>query len=381
MGLAERKVKQRIGYDPRNLTWSNDKDRFSFKHMTALGWDDSKGIGKDQQGNRNHIAVAQKLDNSGIGMGRARKEGEDLSAGAGQAGAGLADVLARLAAAKSASASANPSPAPSHEASPAPESSPGPSAVRNKIASRQKHLRSKRMATSNATALAEILGVPASSLPASPAASTPASAPESPAESGASTPTEDSDARTSYETISTSTVSVSDYFRQKLREKALARQAASGSATPLPSMPEGSLAVVKDEVKVAVGGVAWEGSKMAFAEVTEEVVLGDLGADAPAIPSEKKEKKSKGKGKSKSEGASPSTPDEASDDAAAAPSDKEEKRRRKEEKRARKEEKAAKKAAKAEKRASGSDDAAAGDKKKRKRDEGEDGERKRKSRS
>jgi Pin2-interacting protein X1 len=58
-------------------------------------------------------------------------------------------------------------------------------------------------------------------------------------------------------------MSVADYFRQKLREKALARHAASGATAEL---PENSLARVKDEVKVDVGGVKWEGSRVTFGQ-------------------------------------------------------------------------------------------------------------------
>jgi Pin2-interacting protein X1 len=88
---------ERIGHDPRNLTWSNDTNRFSYKHMTALGWTDKSGLGgSNLSGDPNHIAVVRKLDNGGIGTARARKEGEELSAGAGQAGRGLEDVLKRL---------------------------------------------------------------------------------------------------------------------------------------------------------------------------------------------------------------------------------------------------------------------------------------------
>lgn len=127
---------ERIGYDPRNLSWSEDKNRFSVQHMSNLGWKENTGLGKDQSGNANHIAVVRKIDNGGIGMGRLRKEGQELSAGAGQAGAGLEDVLKRLAERKSASASASATPSvsaqPSPVASPAP--SPGPSVLRNKIA-------------------------------------------------------------------------------------------------------------------------------------------------------------------------------------------------------------------------------------------------------
>lgn len=89
---------ERIGHDPRNLTWSDDKDRFSYKHMSNLGWNANSGIGgSDLSGNPNHIVVARKLDNSGIGMGRAKREGDDAASGAGQAGQGLDAVLRRLA--------------------------------------------------------------------------------------------------------------------------------------------------------------------------------------------------------------------------------------------------------------------------------------------
>lgn len=128
MGLSERKVKrewsygsqktcdlltpflERIGADPRNLSWAGNTDRFSYKHLSNLGWSGS-GLGSGGDGNPNHIAVARKVDNGGIGMGRARKEGEDNAAGAGQAGRGLEDVLRRLASATN-SPSASPSPAP-----------------------------------------------------------------------------------------------------------------------------------------------------------------------------------------------------------------------------------------------------------------------------
>ena len=98
--------------------------------MTALGWNDAKGLGSSGDGNPNHIAVVHKLDNGGIGMSRARKEGDNNAAGAGQAGRGLEDVLKRLAAAASASPSPAPSPAPESPA----ESSDKEVKKRNKIA-------------------------------------------------------------------------------------------------------------------------------------------------------------------------------------------------------------------------------------------------------
>ncbi|WVQ82492.1 hypothetical protein IAT38_004621 [Cryptococcus sp. DSM 104549] len=295
MGLAERKVKQRIGNDPRNLTWSGDKDRFSYKHMTALGWKDNTGLGSDASGNPNHIAVVRKSDNGGIGMARQIKEGGDLAAGAGQAGQGLEEVLRRLAA----SASASPSPAPVVEAEEKPKAP-----MRNKIASRQRHLASKRMASSDPKALAEILGVSVSSLPSTPRAG-------SPSDSAASTPApeekpaaEAGDERTSDEVVATSKLSVSDYFRQKMREKMLARQAAAGGA----SSSEGVKLEVKEEdlpasslerlgesstLRKPVGGTAWEGEKMTFKE--EVKVEFDPSDSTAAIPKEesKAEKKAR----------------------------------------------------------------------------------------
>jgi len=129
--------------------------------------------------------------------------------------------------------------------------------------------------------------VPISSLPASPAASSPATPAESsPEPTGASS--DPNSERTAEEPVKTSTLSVTDYFRQKMKEKMLARQAAAGGAE-VASMPEGSLAVIKEEKKVDIGGVAWEGSKMEFKE--EVVELADLGAEAgPSVKVEEEVK-------------------------------------------------------------------------------------------
>ncbi|BEI98737.1 hypothetical protein CcaverHIS631_0310360 [Cutaneotrichosporon cavernicola] len=401
MGLAERKVKQRIGLDPRNLSWSEDKTRFSVQHMANLGWKDNTGLGKDASGNANHIAVVRKLDNGGIGMLRVQKEGKELSAGAGQAGAGLEDVLKRLAA-RSASASGTVTPSAQPSLVPSPVSSPGPSVVRNKISSRQRHLASKRMASQDPVAMAAILGVPVSSLP-TPSASAPTSGASTPASEETPEPAsrdENGDPqRDALETVTTSTLSVADYFRQKLREKMLQRQA-SGSATP--TMSEGSLAVPKEEVKVDVGGVAWEGSKMSFGENAEEVALGDLGADAPAVNAENKDteaKKARKEAKRAAKESAESTPAASASESTRATSEstpalsdkearkaeKEAKKREKQEKRLKKEEKAAKKAEKAAKKADkearkADKEVKEGKEKKRKRDD-EDGEDSKKRKS
>ncbi|KAK4687672.1 Pin2-interacting protein X1, partial [Tremellales sp. Uapishka_1] len=313
MGLSERKQKQKIGNDPRNLGWSNDSSRFSYKHMTNLGWTDKSGIGgSDLSGNPNHIAVARKLDNSGIGVGRARKEGEELSSGAGQAGRGLEDVLKRLAAAAAVSAPSTPEGLEEEGSASSGDVEMVEVAtevavkiiapVPRRNASRARHLLSKKMASQSPAALAEILGVPVSSLPSSPSpsistSSTPVASTSTPlpaVEADDGNPKRDAE-----EIISTSTLSVGDYFRQKLREKMLARQAASGPSTPL---PETSLALLKETPNVAIGGAGWEGSKVTFQE--EQVELGDLSGEVEE-KLERKKKDRKGK-KAKVESEEPS---------------------------------------------------------------------------
>ncbi|ORX37359.1 hypothetical protein BD324DRAFT_444260 [Kockovaella imperatae] len=259
MGLSERKNKQRIGLDPRNLTWSNDTSRFSYQHLKSLGWSSSSGIGgSGLDGNPNHIAVVKKLDNGGIGMARARKEGDDNAAGAGPAGRNFEDVLKRL-------AGNSPSESPSGASTPVEQAV---EKKRNKIASRQKHLQSKRLASSSPAALAEILGVPVSSLPASPLQSTPTTpAPvDTPSPATPSDPTEPE--RTVEEGISKSTLSVSDYFRQKMRDKMKARQGMSGDSPGPPAEP------------LALKGTdPWEGSRTTF----EETESGEGSSSSPAV--------------------------------------------------------------------------------------------------
>lgn len=118
------------------------------------------------------------------------------------------------------------------------------------------------------------MGVPISSLPSSPSP-----APATPTETTPEPAVDHDDGRTAEEPVKTSNLSVTDYFRQKMREKMLARQAAvsaHGEQQPAEE-PKYSLANVKEEKKVAIGGVGWEGSKVNFNEEVK-VELGDLGA-------------------------------------------------------------------------------------------------------
>jgi Pin2-interacting protein X1 len=116
--------------------------------------------------------------------------------------------------------------------------------------------------------MAEILGIPVSQVPTPSGSASPA-----PVEETEQKP--DEVKREATDLVSTSTMSVSDYFRQKLREKALARQAASGSTTPLPDLPPAL------EVKPSSD---WEGSKVKFEEA--DVKLETLGGYELTAPDE-----------------------------------------------------------------------------------------------
>ena len=137
--------------------------------------------------------------------------------------------------------------------------------------SRQRHLQSKRLASQSAAAMAEILGIPVSQIP-TPSVS--GSASPAPTEVIVKTEEDGEPKRDAEKLVSTSTMSVSDYFRQKLREKALARQAATGIAAPLPDLPA-------PDVKPSS---EWEGSKVKFEE--DNVKLETLGGYELTAPEE-----------------------------------------------------------------------------------------------
>jgi Pin2-interacting protein X1 len=119
--------------------------------------------------------------------------------------------------------------------------------------------------------MAEILGIPVSQIP-TPSVS--GSASPAPTEVIVKTEEDSEPKRDAERLVSTSTMSVSDYFRQKLREKALARQAATGIAAPLPDMPA-------PDVKPSS---EWEGSKVKFEE--DNVKLETLGGYELTAPEE-----------------------------------------------------------------------------------------------
>jgi len=102
MGLSERKQKQKIGLDPRNLAWRHDTTSFGAQMLLKSGHTPGTSLGLSDNGLVNPIAAARKIDSSGIGMGRARREGGVEGGGVGSAGGNLDDLLRRLQAAEGA---------------------------------------------------------------------------------------------------------------------------------------------------------------------------------------------------------------------------------------------------------------------------------------
>ncbi|KAH7334882.1 hypothetical protein B0J17DRAFT_671906 [Rhizoctonia solani] len=268
MGLSERKIKQRIGADPRNLAWAENAAKFGHTYLAKHGWAPGAGLGVTGDGRVSHIAVAQKLDQLGIGANRPdgpdsiawkqAKEFEGLlerlnAANGGTSGEDKTDVVeesgegdvkkgedeeseekkkedkarrkekrkeekrkakGEAAAATESSGSVSLTPSTS-----TPESTPVATPAPRRLAHRARFLAAKRLAGTSSTALSEILGV--SSTPTSTSESTPT--PSTPATPGLTEiPVLDDSNR-----ITTSSQSVADYFKAKMRERA---QAAGGTA-------------------------------------------------------------------------------------------------------------------------------------------------------
>ncbi|KAI9475280.1 G-patch domain-containing protein, partial [Coemansia mojavensis] len=67
MGLSEQKSRIMYAADPRNLNWSQDKSRFGFKMLEKMGWSEGKGLGLNEDGNKEHIKIKLKTNSFGIG--------------------------------------------------------------------------------------------------------------------------------------------------------------------------------------------------------------------------------------------------------------------------------------------------------------------------
>ncbi|CAB1098844.1 unnamed protein product [Ectocarpus sp. CCAP 1310/34] len=72
----------RVG-DTQNQAWKNDKSKFGLKMMQKMGWTEGKGLGKNEDGVSEHVKVAKKSNNLGLGATR------DSSGAAGWASAAV----------------------------------------------------------------------------------------------------------------------------------------------------------------------------------------------------------------------------------------------------------------------------------------------------
>ena len=65
--------------DVQNATWKNDKKRFGYKFLSKFGWNEEKGLGKNETGITSAVKIKRREDELGLGM-------EKLTDGAGNKG-------------------------------------------------------------------------------------------------------------------------------------------------------------------------------------------------------------------------------------------------------------------------------------------------------
>jgi Pin2-interacting protein X1 len=67
MGLSGPRQKQRIGNDPRNLNWKQDKEAVGFKLLSKMGWAEGSGLGAQGNGMQDFVKVSLKENQYGVG--------------------------------------------------------------------------------------------------------------------------------------------------------------------------------------------------------------------------------------------------------------------------------------------------------------------------
>ena len=76
--------------DPNNVKWSKDDTRFGARLMKKAGWDDGKGLGRNEDGVSSHVRTTRKDNVLGIGY-----EGKVQETWSTQS-VGFADILKRI---------------------------------------------------------------------------------------------------------------------------------------------------------------------------------------------------------------------------------------------------------------------------------------------
>ncbi|KAJ2157761.1 hypothetical protein GGF46_004273 [Coemansia sp. RSA 552] len=150
MGLSEQKNRTLYAADPRNLNWSQDKGRFGFKMLEKMGWSEGKGLGANEDGQREHVKIKLKTNSHGIGADK-KNIRNWLSSNDG-----FSELLTRL------NADGEPKPVEQPDGEPKPVEQPEEKPVvreRSRLSHRSRHRRMKQMALLDAKGLQEILGV------------------------------------------------------------------------------------------------------------------------------------------------------------------------------------------------------------------------------
>ncbi|KAI9247970.1 hypothetical protein BDA99DRAFT_564943 [Phascolomyces articulosus] len=101
MGLAGAKTKQRLSEDPNNLAWSNDQSKFGFKMLMKMGWAPGKGLGVNEDGNKEHVKI--RLKENTLGLGADKRTTDNWLGNTDAFSQLLADLNSRTAAAESTS--------------------------------------------------------------------------------------------------------------------------------------------------------------------------------------------------------------------------------------------------------------------------------------
>ncbi|KAJ1854541.1 hypothetical protein LPJ76_003952 [Coemansia sp. RSA 638] len=154
MGLSEQKSRVMYAADPRNLNWSQDKSRFGFKMLEKMGWSEGKGLGLNEDGDKDHVKI--KLKTNQFGIGADQKTIRNWLANTD----GFSALLDRLNSQPESEASV----ATPEAATPEESETPSEEPRQSRLTHRAKFRRMKMMATRDARGLQEILGV-RSSLP------------------------------------------------------------------------------------------------------------------------------------------------------------------------------------------------------------------------